>query len=85
MSRWSAVYEHFLDEDNDFRCTVPLDESRSCNSVIPKLKDGSTSANLKRHLKRHHRQTFESVSKKMPKQSKKKKCYCRKQKKVKAV
>ena len=35
-----------------------LDQCHTCTSVIPKLKQGSTSANLKRHLKRHHRQAF---------------------------
>ena len=38
-----------------------LDQCHTCNSVIPKLKQGSTSANLKRHLKRCHRQAFDRV------------------------
>ena len=41
-----------------------LDQCHTCNSVIPKLKQGSTSANLKRHLKRHHRQAFDRVEEK---------------------
>ena len=41
-----------------------LDQCHTCNSVISKLKQGSTSANLKRHLKRHHRQAFDRVEEK---------------------
>ena len=41
-----------------------LDECHTCNAVIPKLKHGSTSTNLKRHLKRHHRQAFDRVEEK---------------------
>ena len=63
-NRWSAVYEHFFEEGNNFRYRVMLDQCHTCNSVIPKLKQGSTSANLKKHLKRHHRQAFDRVEKK---------------------
>ena len=41
-----------------------LDQCHTCNSVIPKLKQGSTSDKLKRHLKRHHRQAFDRVEEK---------------------
>ena len=41
-----------------------LDQCHTCNSVIPKLKQGSKSANLKRHPKRHHRQAFDRVEEK---------------------
>ena len=63
-NRWSGVYEHFFEEGNNFRCRVMLDQCHTYNSVIPKLKQGSTSANLKRHLKRHHRQAFDRVEEK---------------------
>ena len=43
---------------------VMLDQCHTCNSVIPKLKQGSTSANPKRHLQRHHRQAFNRVEEK---------------------
>ena len=54
----------FFEEGNNFRCTVMFDQCHTCNSVIPKPKQGSTSANLKRHLKRHHRQAFDRVEEK---------------------
>ena len=38
-----------------------MDECHTSNSVISKRKQGSTSANLKRHLKRHHQQAFDRV------------------------
>ena len=41
-----------------------LDRCHTCNLVIPKLKQGSTSANLKLHLKHHHRQAFDRVEEK---------------------
>ena len=63
-NRWSAVYEHFFEKGTNFRCRVMLDQCHICNSVIPKLKQGSTSADLKRHLKRNHRQAFDKVEEK---------------------
>ena len=41
-----------------------LDQCHTCNSVIRKVKQGSTSANLKMHLKRHHPQAFDRVEEK---------------------
>ena len=62
QTRWSAVYDHFVEEGNSFRCIVlKSDGILECNSLVPKLKQGSASANLKRHLKRHHQQTFQKV------------------------
>ena len=79
QNRWSAVYGHFFEEGNNFRCRVMLDQCHICNSVIPKLKQGSTPANLKRHLKRHHRQAFDKVEEKDFEVTKKKQ-NCRKKK-----
>ena len=73
-NRWSAVYEHLFEEGNNFRCRVMLDQCHTCNSVIPKLKQGSTSANLKRHLKRQHRQALDRVEKKDSEATKKQNC-----------
>ena len=70
-NRWSVVYEHFFEEGYNFRCRAMLDQNHTCNSVIPKLKQGSMSANLKRLLKRHHRQAFDRVEEKDSEVSKK--------------
>ena len=51
-----------------------LDQCHICNSVIPKLKQGSTSANLKKHLKRHHLQAFDRVEEKDSEVTKKQNC-----------
>ena len=59
-----CLYEHFFEEGNNFRCRVMLDQCHTCNSVISKLKQGSPSTNLKRHLKRHNRQAFDTVEEK---------------------
>ena len=64
QNRWIAVDEHFFEKGSTFRCRVMLDECHTCNSAIPKVRQGSTSANLKRHLKHHHRQAFDRVEKK---------------------
>ena len=41
-----------------------LDQCHTCNSVVPKLKQGSTSTNPKRQLKCHHRQAIDRVEEK---------------------
>ena len=41
-----------------------LDQCHTCNLGIPKPKQGSSSANLKRHLKCHHRQAFDRAEEK---------------------
>ena len=62
--RKSAVYEHFAEEENHFKCTVDMD-GKACDVIVAKNKsDGSSSGNLKRHLKRAHPKHHESVQQK---------------------
>lgn len=61
--RSSAVYDHFQEVDNTFQCTVAV-KGVTCNTVIPKLKYGSSSGNLKRHLQRHHPEDYNAVQEK---------------------
>ena len=63
-TRWSTVYDYFEDEENLFRCKVSKKDSACCGTSINKLKEGSSSSNLKRHLKRHHPQQYKSVEQK---------------------
>lgn len=60
-TRWSTVYDYFEDEESLFRCKVSIRDSVCCGASIKKLKQGSSSSNLKRHLKRHHPEQFKSV------------------------
>ena len=53
------------------QCYARIDQCHTCNLVIPELKQGSTSANPKRHLKRHHRQAFDRVEEKKSEVTKK--------------
>ena len=39
-------------------------EGKSCNAVVPKLKTGSMSSNLKRDLQQHHKEVYNIVDKK---------------------
>ena len=62
--RKSAVYEHFTEEENGFKCGIETD-GKTCNAVITKNKsDGSSSGNLKRHLKRAHPNQHDAVQEK---------------------
>ena len=55
------MYQHFSNEVSKFRCKVAVKDFQDCDSIIPKLKQGSTSANLKRHLKHYHKVVFHEV------------------------
>ena len=62
--RKSAVYGYFVEEETRFICAVEKD-GKICNSAFAKNKsDGSSSGNLKRHLKRSHSQEHDEVMKK---------------------
>ena len=73
-NRWSAVYEHFFEGGNNFRCKLCSINVTPAIQLSLKLKQGSTSANLKRHLKRHHRQAFDRVQEKDSEVTKKQNC-----------
>ena len=55
------MYQHFSNEVSKFRYKVAVKDTQDCDSIVPKLKQGSTSANLKRHLKRHHKVVLDEV------------------------
>lgn len=60
MTRRSAVYNFFLEDQGHFECTLKKDGA-ACATRIPKMSKGNGSAcgNLKRHIKRHHDDTHE--------------------------
>ena len=59
--RKSAVYAHFTESENSFKCSVETD-GKTCEAVITKNKsDGSSAGNLKRHLKRAHPDQHDAV------------------------
>ena len=50
-TRWITVYDWFEDEKSLFRSKVSIKDSVSCGTSINKLKQGSSSSNLKRQYK----------------------------------
>ena len=59
--RKSAVYAHFTEGENSFKCSVETN-GKTCEAEITKNKsDGSSSGNLKRHLKRAHPDQHDAV------------------------
>ena len=60
-ARKSAVYAHFTEEEQHFQCDIETNGKR-CGAKFAKNKsDGSSSGNLKRHLKRAHPDQHDDV------------------------
>jgi len=62
--RRSPVYQHFVEDDNEFRCLLKTDDDEPCpNPIHAKSKSGGMASNLKRHLQRFHKKIAAEVEK----------------------
>ena len=57
-TKWCNVYDYFEVEESSLRCKILIKDSVSCERFFNKLKQGSLSSNLKRHLMRHHPEQY---------------------------